>query len=155
MNLDQINKWLTLIANLGVLLGITVVIFELQQTQTAMQAEASTMRAQMSMDNVELTARLGYDEILERLSNGDKLTEQEEIDLSIRMGRQLRYFENLHYHWELGILDEHIWQSNLTGISRLHQNPAFLHTYPDWPDHFSANIFRKPFVDLVISFREE
>lgn len=132
-----------------------MVIFELQQTQTAMQAEASTMRTVMSMDNGELTIRLNFPEVVEKIAAGTELTEEEDLNLRIRMSRQLRYFENLHYQWQLGVLDEEIWQANLAGISGLHRNPGFLYTNPGWPDSFGASTFRKSFVDLVMSFRED
>ena len=63
MNLDSLNSWLTLIANVGVLVGILVVAIELSQTQIAMQAESSATRTQMDIENRKLGYELGINEI--------------------------------------------------------------------------------------------
>ena len=144
-----------LIANAGVLIGIIAIIFELQQTQTAMQAEASSMRTLMAIDNQDLNLDLDWVGLQDKVGAGQTLTEEEERNLRRVMFRALRTFENLHYHWELGILDEEIWQSNLQGISNFHDIPGFVYLYSDWPDARSAGIFRESFVDLVVSFREQ
>ena len=44
MNAESLNKWLTLGANIGVLIGLIIVVMELQQTQVMMSAEASMQR---------------------------------------------------------------------------------------------------------------
>lgn len=38
MNMERFNQFLMLLANVGVLIGIFALVFELQQTRTAMQA---------------------------------------------------------------------------------------------------------------------
>ncbi len=40
MNLESLNKWLTLVANVGVLAGLIAVIVELQQNTTATKLAA-------------------------------------------------------------------------------------------------------------------
>ncbi|MBL4819606.1 MAG: hypothetical protein JKY98_01270 [Gammaproteobacteria bacterium] len=112
------------------------------------------MRTLMAIDNGELTTKIGFQGLLAKLREGLPLTEQEEINLRLRMDRQLRYFENLHYHWQLGVLDEEIWQANLAGISGMHRSPGFTYLHSEWPDGFGASIFRRSFVELVVSFRE-
>jgi hypothetical protein len=39
MNTDNLNKWLTLAANVGVLIGIFVLVFELRQNQAMLEQE--------------------------------------------------------------------------------------------------------------------
>ena len=112
MNTDKLNNWLALIANLGVLIGIIVVVVELRQTQTAMQADASTVRTEMAIENNRLAIENGFGAISGKLAAGETLTEDESKTIRLRWGRQLRYFENLHYQWQLGVLDEEIWQAN-------------------------------------------
>ncbi len=41
MNLSKLNGWLILISNVGVLIGIAIVIVELDQNRTALQAEVT------------------------------------------------------------------------------------------------------------------
>lgn len=57
MDSNSVSKWLTLGANFGVLVGLIVVVLELQQTQVIMSAESSMQRVQMSRENASLAAR--------------------------------------------------------------------------------------------------
>ena len=154
MIIGKLNDWLTLIANFAVLLGILVVVFELQQTQILMQAEAGTMRSELAIETQELDIEIRYRAITEKIISGTPLTEEEESNLERRWRHYLRYWENMHYQWELGILDEEIWEANLVGIRRFSQNPSFTHLYPDWPNSFIASIHRKSFVELTVSFSD-
>jgi hypothetical protein len=83
VNSHKLNRWLTLAANLGVLIGIAVIVVELQQAQTAMLADSSTARAQMISENVSISADNGINEIQAKLAAGEKLTEEE-----LRGGRE-------------------------------------------------------------------
>jgi len=64
MKLSELNNWLTLVTNIGVLVGIGFLVLELQQTQTAMLADSSTTRAQMVIDRIGLSR--GYGEIRQK-----------------------------------------------------------------------------------------
>ena len=50
MNLDSLNKWLTLLANFGVLIGLTVVIFEIRQNTTAIENDSYWNRVSVAVD---------------------------------------------------------------------------------------------------------
>ena len=45
MNADLVNRWLTLGANIGVLIGIFLLVYELNQNSTLMQAQISSERS--------------------------------------------------------------------------------------------------------------
>jgi len=154
MNPEKLNSWLTLAANLGVFLGIIIVIFELNQTQTAMLAEASTERAKISREDIVFTININVPAIEEKLTTGQELTENESRDIRIRVSTLMRSYENLHSLWQLGVLDEEHWQSNLYLISRLCSSPSFRYTFPDWPGGFGGGVHRASFVELVQSFCE-
>jgi hypothetical protein len=49
MNLDSLNKWLTLVANIGVLAGILFLAFELQQNTQMMRAQMNQSRADTAL----------------------------------------------------------------------------------------------------------
>ena len=149
MKIERLNSWLSLIANLGVVVGIIVVAFELQQTQIAMNAEASQWRAEMAIENGRQMIEYDMSRLEEKLQSGESLSEIEETNVRLRWNQQLRYFENLHYQWQLGVLDEEIWQTNLLGISTLYDSLSFKFAYPDWPGGTAASRFRPSFVELV------
>jgi hypothetical protein len=145
MNMDKLNRWLTLIANFGVLIGIIVVAVELRQTQTAMEGEASTMRAQMAIDIQSYITDARLYEFASKLDNGEDLTPEERARVNMFLVPALRHFENLHYQWQIGILSDEIWESNVQGLGNLCQGSLFQAAYPTrW-----GVGFRESFVELV------
>ena len=50
MNLNKLNNWLTLIANIGVLIGIIVVVVELRQNTTAIEYDSYWNRVAAAAD---------------------------------------------------------------------------------------------------------
>ena len=67
MNLDKLNQWLSLMANLGVLVGLIFLIVELNQSnRIAIYSAESTRRTQFLDMN---TARIENPEIIAKLMN--------------------------------------------------------------------------------------
>ena len=149
MNLDKLNQWLVLVANLGVLLGIIAVVLELRQTQTTMSAEASSVRAQMALDIGEIRYEYEIHIITQKLQNGQELTFDEEVRLQRSEENMLRYFENLHYQNEIGVLDEEIWNANFNNITNWCSIASFRHVFPNWPNELEAGRYRASFVQLL------
>jgi len=149
LKLDKLNQWLMLTANLGVLIGITAVVFELRQTQTAMDAEASSMRAQMTMDLLENSLDAKIHEVFEKLSNGQELSLEERARASMWVNTRLRHFENLHYQYQIGVLDEEIWQAVLQGLGDICGIPIFNQVYPNWDSSTGSAGFRESFASVV------
>ena len=149
MNMDKLNSWLTLAANIGVLIGIFVVAVQLQQSQTEMRAESSNMRTQLSFQNNYNARIYKIDELRQKLANGQELTEEEGLKIVEFRQNILRYFENLHYQYQIGVLDEEIWQANLGAISSFCRNSLFINFWPNSGSNNRPNSYRKSFLDLV------
>ncbi len=154
MNLGKLNQQLSLIANLGILIGLIVIIFELRQTQTAMLAESSSTRAQMMSENISIAVRGRYNIAQAKILAGEELEEEELLGVQEFIGRMLRHFENLHYQYRLGVLDEEIWETNLRGVSAIRNTPLFDLIYPEWPNDLAASFHNDTFVELLESLRE-
>ena len=132
MKLDNLNHWLTLLANVGVLVGIIVVAVELQQTQIEMRAETSTLRAEMARQNDITALELGMSELTQKIVGGEDLTLPERSRATAFFRNLFRYYENLHYQNQLGVLDVEIWEANLNTIRNIcTRNPAYTYMYPD------------------------
>lgn len=144
MNFDKLNNWLMLGANLGVLLGIIVVVLELRQTETAMDGEASTMRAQMATDIQIYTLDARIFEIRDKIEAGQELTDEEQARAVMWLTTTLRHFENLHYQYQIGLLGDEIWESNYRGLGDICQNPVFTKIRPNMRG------FRESFTALVM-----
>ena len=154
MKQNNLNQWLTLIANLGVMIGLIVVIFELQQTQTAMLAESSSTRAQLMSENVSIGVYSRFGNLATKLQDGEGLSEEELAGANEFIGRMLRHMENVHYQYQLGVLDEEIWEAARNGMRVIRNSPVFEHIYPQWPSGMPAIIHRASFVEFVESLTQ-
>jgi hypothetical protein len=114
----ELSNIFRIATNLALLISVIILILEIQQNQTNMLAETSYLRTEMAITNGAIFLDGGLD-ILSKIRNGEDLSPQEKSTFSALMNRMLRYFENLHYLNELGILDYEIWEANITGISGL------------------------------------
>lgn len=55
MNSENLNKWLTLLANIGVVIGLALLIYEVRQSQNLAETEAAVRRLdQMQVAQVEI-----------------------------------------------------------------------------------------------------
>ena len=108
MDKDRLNRWLTLGANLGVLVGIILLIFELEQNREMMRAQT---RNEVSAEIVNLLSQVSTSPQLASLlrradASGEDLTPDEHWQYAHRMAAMFRYFENVHYQYRLGLYDE-------------------------------------------------
>ena len=148
MNLDSLNKLLTLIANVGVLVGIFVVAIELQQTQTQMQAEASARRANMSRQQNLDAVQFNVGEIISKIRSGVELSDSEAFSARQFMNNVLRYHESLHHQYSMGVLDEESWISSLNVIRRMCNGENYLYNYL-FPDGLTSDNYRASFQALI------
>jgi len=149
MNTDSANKWLMLAANIGVLIGIVVVAVELNQTQIAMQGQASTMRSQMATDLVKSGLDVKLYELVEKLDSGQDLNTEELARGSMYTISVLRLFENLHYQHEIGVLDNEIWAANLRGLGNICRGALFRSVFPRWGESTFSIGYRDSFIELI------
>lgn len=107
MKSDKINSWLTLIANIGVLVGLIILIIEVNQTREMNRGET---RNQVAAELLGLLRDVGNNpqlaDLLQRAESGDELTTSELLQYQQRILSMLRYFENVHYQYRQGLYDE-------------------------------------------------
>ena len=76
--MDELNKWITLLANVGVLLGIVFLAFEVQQNTTATQSQ--TRATVFSGVQEELWKNMEYTDVtLNMLDDGRQLSPEEKV----------------------------------------------------------------------------
>ena len=107
MDSDRLNRWLTLGANVGVLIGIILLVIELDQNRDMMRAQARNEIASelvnllsMSAGNSELAS------IMRRANAGESLTADELFQFRERQVAIFRYWENVHYQYRQGLYDK-------------------------------------------------
>ena len=107
MDSNKVNRWLTLGANLGVLVGILLLILELDQNRELMRAQT---RNEISVGIIDLLSQVATDpqlaNLIRRGDSGEELTPDEFVQYDHRNAAMFRYFENVHYQYRLGLYDE-------------------------------------------------
>ena len=123
-----ITSAISIISNLVLLISVIVLILEVRQNQTGMLAQASYERTKMAIAN-DLALTNGARSLLAKIRTDAELDDEEEQELMSYYVQMMRYFENLHYLNDLGVLDNQIWEANKSGIELFcsHQlaNPAY------------------------------
>jgi len=108
---DRLNRWLTLGANLGVLLGIIFLAVELNQNtlQTRLQTSNSFHD---TFANVELAIATNNDliETLVKSQKGEDLSEAEQLRVLVLYRAILRGYQNAYYQALSGVLEPQIWE---------------------------------------------
>ena len=130
MDIEKANHWLTLITNVGVLIGIALLVFELNQNSNLMRAEMHAMRAeakatrQIDQANSGEMIRIMYEAYaagfpqdpagLESISGEDRFR-----FLAFRDGLN-EVVQNWHFQCQQGLLDEEIcgagYESQVRGL---------------------------------------
>ncbi len=108
--MDRLNQWLTLFANVGVLLGILFLAYEVQQNTAAIQSQ--TRATVFSGTQEELWKNMEYTDVtLNMLATERQLSPEEKIrfDAWMMAFMKAREFEWLEF--ESGNLDSVQWET--------------------------------------------
>jgi len=127
MNTEKLNVWLSLGANIGVLVGIFVLIIQINQTNTMMAAQAAQARADSAI-NIAI-ARISAPGFAEIITTEDResLSRADQYRLDDHQFLIWRQMENLHYQVEIGVLDAQ--QARLKQVARAVLSSGI---QPDW-----------------------
>ena len=128
MDSDRVNRWLTLASNIGVLVGIVLILIELNQNSELMRAQLTQARS----DNVLATYR---EQMLSpewlslrakrRAANSieewlDELSPEEYESARYNALREFHSLRIQFVHYKAGLIDEDIWRySTLSQARRL------------------------------------
>ncbi len=119
---ERVSAWLTLAANLGVLVGIVLVLFQLNQNERMIRAQTRheiAMGLAGMLSEPAVNPALG--DLIFRARQGEPLTEADQYRLRMRLAEMLRVWEDVHYQYRMGLFDEEefvrerrSWQPALT-----------------------------------------
>jgi hypothetical protein len=107
LNTDKVNKWLVLGANVGVLVGLILVAFELHQSTVTTRAEMISdfqdrwVAMDMSWQEAEFAAAWA-----KAIENPEELTTAEMIQLSGQLWAFIDHLNSIRRMWELGVFEE-------------------------------------------------
>lgn len=120
MDLDKTNRWLTLIANIGVVIGLFALIFELRHSsQVAEVAAYQTRIAEIQGMSLELALSSELSIVLEKYeSKGiDALTPEERRRVGAWYQVILRQMQGQYYQYQNGFLERAVIDRTLLDIS--------------------------------------
>ncbi|NIP54362.1 hypothetical protein GWN42_21260 [candidate division KSB1 bacterium] len=107
MDSDRVNRWLTLGANVGVLIGIILLLIELNQNSMLMRGQT---RNDVSSELIGLMSQVSNNpqlaDLIYRVEHGEQVTPQEMLQYRARQISNIRYFENVFYQYRQGLYDE-------------------------------------------------
>jgi hypothetical protein len=134
----DLGQTITLLANLGVLVGVFLLIYELSQNRNMMRAQ---IRNEISRTVIDLAGAWADEEMVEliaRSRRGDSLTDTQEGRLQFFSNSLLRMYENIHYQYREGMFaeDEYTAVSN-TIRRRLNTDPHLRNHFCDTKDGLS------------------
>jgi hypothetical protein len=101
------RRWVAMGARLGAIIGLLLVVIQLQQTREMMRAQ---MRHDLAVGIVELlnsaAANAQLASVLRRGGAGEELTPDERYQFRARTNALFRYWEDVHYQYRQGLYDE-------------------------------------------------
>ena len=109
----DLGQTLQLLGNAGVIIGILLLAYELNQNRQMMQAQT---RNELSQGIIEILLAFTDDEesasLWNRGQRGDELTDEESARYRRMAVAELRYHENVHYQYRQGLYDENEFEAH-------------------------------------------
>ena len=103
-----LGQGIGILANVGVLAGLLLLAFELSQNREMMQAQTRHDLTQGIVDQVLILATdEEFSELVARVQSGaSDLSEVDSSRYNAFVNARLRYWEDVHYQYRLGLYDE-------------------------------------------------
>lgn len=119
MESGKVHHWLTLGANIGVLLGIILLVVELNQNRDMIRSQTRNEISQhLSNRMTSLATNERLAAAVRRGRDGGELTDDEEFQVYLYLVANFRDWENIHYQYRNGMFDEqeygaemNVWRS--------------------------------------------
>ena len=124
MPVDSINRWLTLGANIGVVIGLILLLIELDQNSDLLRAQIHQSRSDAHVGHrlldvesdkwVAIRMKLEENGYPQDISSVDSLTAEELFRYRQRIAARHTDLDNLHYQFQQGYVDEEYYQYRVT-----------------------------------------
>jgi hypothetical protein len=115
MQSNKLNSWLTLGANIGVLIGIILLVVELDQNREMIRAQTrNDISQQLASRLLTLASNSQLSNVTRRAAAGEEISEDEERQAYLYTSSNLRDWENMHYQYRHGMFDESEFEAEKT-----------------------------------------
>ena len=106
MNLDRVNQYVQTGANIGVILSILFLAWQISRTELVMQAQTRGALAQQASSLLYGEASdADLASIVRRSYAGEELSPDDQFRLERLLQAYFRHWENAHYLYRLGLYD--------------------------------------------------
>ena len=143
---DQLNRWLSLAANLGVIAGIVFLVVELRQNTEMMRAQS---RTEMSQDTINmLTLNVNdqeYLEVIDRGLAGEELSPLEQTQFRRTYNAWIWHWNNLAYQHRVGLYDDSEYELQIEIVRK------DIDRLPGLKKHWCTNRLRNASRELIIA----
>jgi hypothetical protein len=143
-----VNKVLTRVfaqtGNILVIIGLALVVVELQQNRAMMRAQIRNELGQKVIDIMSLAGGdREYVELMVRAGAGGEVTPAERVMLDLRAEAVVRYWENVHYQHREGLYDDTEFSKHLATMREVLLNrDKYLASYWCANKQFFSDPFR-------------
>jgi hypothetical protein len=148
MELDKLNRWLTLAANIGVIAGIVFVAFEVQLNTSAIRS--ATIQAITDASANSLRSLASDPEMAQLRLDGDKdlssLSDLQAYQYHVYYRQHWLRFQNIFFQRRFGVLEEGVWGTYARIICTDIKTEGIR---ANWPNH--AEVLDPEFVIFVES----
>ncbi len=146
MDADRTNKWLSLTANVGVIISLLFLAYEINQSTKATIAAASQGLTDQSLTFFE--AQLDHNVVSQAVykqRQGDELSGYELHQLDLLQHINFRLFENAFLQYKRGFYEDREWERYRRIIAeQMANNPSALQmwerTKGGWTDEFASEV---------------
>ena len=118
MRHGRLDGWLTVGANVAVLIGIVLIVIELDQNRDSMRAQT---RNDLSTSIVQFLSMIASDgelaSIRRRADAGEELSPDEMSRYVLLTIANIRYWENVHCQYRQGLYDQPDFERQMAAIS--------------------------------------
>jgi len=107
------GQTITILANIGVIVGIVFLALELGQNQDLMRAQTRNELSRTVLDLTQFSSREDVRQATHKANQGERLTWEEEQLVHSWATNTLRFWENMHYQYRQDLYEEQEFQANL------------------------------------------
>ena len=146
MDVDRTNRWLTLTANIGVIISLLFLAYEISQSTKATIAAASQGLTDQSITYFEVQLDPGViSQAVYKQRQGNELSSYETHQLDLLQHLNFRLFENAFLQYKRGFYEEREWERYRRIIAKnMANNPSAVRMWErskgGWTDEFTAEV---------------
>ena len=145
----DIGQAVSILANVGVIAGIIILAFELDQNSDLVAAQTRNTMSQSVIENIQMNMEPRVVLANLKLARGDALSAEDIYLLDHIANATFRLWENTHYQYRVGLLDAEELEADMEIWRRLMDEQAFA-------DHWenSRDTYSRPFREVIDGLAE-